>query len=91
MLASRTPPWKAICFTQTGQRYGELTANYDQVDAQKHGHRGLRRQWISPPLRAPFECLLRNISPSMVAVFWQCLSSARIDSALLKDAPESVV
>jgi len=32
-------------------------------------------------LIAPFERLLRNISPSMVAVFWQCLSSAQINSA----------
>jgi len=35
MLAVMTPPWEAICFTQTGQRSGELTANYDQVDAQE--------------------------------------------------------
>jgi len=29
ILDIRTPPWEAICFTQTGQRFGELTANYD--------------------------------------------------------------
>ena len=35
MLAIRTPLWEAICFTQTGQRSGELTANSDQVSAQE--------------------------------------------------------
>jgi len=35
MSAIRTPSWEAICFTQTGQRSGELTANYDQIDAQE--------------------------------------------------------
>jgi len=35
MLAIRTPPWEAICFTQTGQRSGELAANSDQVSAQE--------------------------------------------------------
>ena len=35
MLANRTPPWEAICFTQTGQRSGELAANYDQISAQE--------------------------------------------------------
>jgi len=35
MLAVRTPPREAICFTQTGQRSGELTANYDHIDAQE--------------------------------------------------------
>ena len=35
MSALRTPPWEAICFTQTGQCSGELTANYDQIDAQE--------------------------------------------------------
>jgi len=30
-----TPLWEAICFTQTGQRSGELTANSDQVNAQE--------------------------------------------------------
>ena len=35
MLAVRTPLWEAICFTQTGQRSGELTANSDQVSAQE--------------------------------------------------------
>jgi len=35
MSALRTPPWEAICFTQTGQRSGELTANCDQVSARE--------------------------------------------------------
>ena len=35
MLAIKTPPWEAICFTQTGQRSGELTANSDHIDAQE--------------------------------------------------------
>ena len=35
MLAIRTPLWEAICFTQTGQRSGKLTANSDQVNAQE--------------------------------------------------------
>jgi len=35
MLAIRTPLWEAICFTQTGQRSDELTANSDQVSTQE--------------------------------------------------------
>ena len=35
ILAIRTPQWKAICSTQTGQRSGELTANSDQFSAQE--------------------------------------------------------
>ena len=34
-LEIRTPPWEAICFTQTGQRSGELTANCDHIGAQE--------------------------------------------------------
>jgi len=35
MLAIRTPLWEAICFTQTGQRSGKLTANSDQINTQE--------------------------------------------------------
>jgi|GEM_PF-3165039 len=35
ILVIRTPPWETICFTQTGQRSGELTANYDQISVQE--------------------------------------------------------
>ena len=35
VLTIRTPLWEAICFTQTGQRSGELTANSDQVSARE--------------------------------------------------------
>ena len=34
-VQGRTPPWETICFTQTGQRSGELTANSDHIDAQE--------------------------------------------------------
>jgi len=55
MLAIRMPLWEAICFTQTGQRFGELTANSDQISAQESLCAEVCvRQWISPPLRAPF-------------------------------------
>jgi len=35
ILAIRTPPWEAICFTQTGQHSGEPTANFDQFSARE--------------------------------------------------------
>jgi len=38
--------------------------------------------WRTPPLMAPFNRLLRSISPPMVAVFWQCLSFVRINSVV---------
>jgi len=70
MVAIRTPPWEAICFTQTGQRSGELTANFDHNRRPgKPGRRGLRKQWISPTLKGALCRLLRSISPPTVAVF----------------------
>ena len=84
MSALRTPPWEAICFTQTGQRSGELTANYDQIDARECPGAEVCVSSGFRLTKGALDCLLRSISPPTVAVFWQCLSSVRINSALLK-------
>jgi len=84
LLAVRTPPREAICFTQTGQRSGELTANYDQIDAQESLAAEVCVSSYFAAAKTPFNRLLRSISPPAVAVFWQCISSVRISSAFLK-------
>ena len=58
MLAIKTPPWEAICFTQTGQRSGELTANSDHIDAQESlAAEVCISSGFRPALKAPSECL----------------------------------
>jgi|GEM_PF-2283844 len=56
-----------------GNALANSTADYDQIDAQESLAAEVCVCGISPPLIAPFDRLLRSISPPTVAVFWQCL------------------
>jgi len=76
MLAVRTPPWEAICFTQTGQRSGELTANSDHIDAQESlAAEVCVSSGFHPPLKAPFDFCVKHIASHggcFLAVFKFC-------------------
>ena len=82
MLAVRTPLWEAICFTQTGQRSGELTANSDQVSAQERLGAEVCVSSYFAAAKDALSSFAKSILPPIVAVFRLYLCSAQIKSIL---------
>ena len=75
MLDFRTPPWEAICFTQTGQRSGELAANSDQVSAQERLGAEVCVSSYFAAAKDALSLFAEKHIASHSGCFWQCLSS----------------
>ena len=75
ILAIRTPLWEAICFTQTGQRSGELTANSDQVSAQERLGAEVCVSSYFAAAKDALSLFAEKHIASHSGCFWQCLSS----------------